>query len=138
MSTAAWQLARADEEVVPEPASLDGREPASNVSPTQPVRIALVVDLVPDADEAVAAGTAHQRVEIVADRGGREVDPANDAPDEVLLGCEREEAARLVEARDRLDKDRPGDTRGPRAPVRGPPGPKGLRIGASSSPTSHG
>ena len=64
------QLARPDEQVVGEarPAPTAAM-PATDVVAAQPVRIGLVVDLVADPDEAVAAGPAAERGDRVGDAG---------------------------------------------------------------------
>ena len=51
------QLARPDQQVVDETGATDGPDPAPDVVAQQPIRIGLVVDLVADPDQAVAAGT---------------------------------------------------------------------------------
>ena len=50
------QLARSQEEVVGETGRSDGPDPADDVLAQEPRRVRLVVDLVTDPDQAIAAG----------------------------------------------------------------------------------
>ena len=53
--------------------------PAADVGASEPVGIGLVVDLVADPDEPVAAGPGPELGERVADARVGQVDPADDA-----------------------------------------------------------
>ena len=65
-----------------------------------------------DRDEAVPAGTRTQRGEMIAERRARQIHPPDDAGDERMRRRGREELARLVEARARLDEDAQLDSGG--------------------------
>ena len=61
------------------PAAPTARDPAPDVVAQQPVGVGLVVDLVADPDEPVAARAGAERGDRVADGGVGEVHPADDA-----------------------------------------------------------
>ncbi len=67
------------------------------------------MDLVPDADEPVAARAGDQRIEVIANARRRQVDPPDDAPHEIRACGELQELSRLVLAGDRLDEHGSGD-----------------------------
>src|SRR4029079_16126602 len=106
------ELARPDEELVHESGLADGPAPALDVVATEPVGIGLVVDLVPDPEQAIAAGAGPELRDRFAGRRVAEVAPADDAADErrVRRGCE--EFLRLLDAGPGLDDDRRVDPRG--------------------------
>ena len=81
-----------------------------------------------DPDQLRASGTRAQRRDLRV-YVGREIDPADDAGDELVRGRGREELARLVLARSRLHQDRAVDpVRGEQRPqVRGPERPADRR-----------
>ena len=130
------QLARPDQEVVREPGGAHGRDAPPDVGASQPVRIGLVVDLVADPDEAVAARAVPKPGDRVGDRRVGQVDPADDAGDERVAAAMARKLSRLLEARARLDEDRRVDPRGGEEGGE-VVGSNARRIGASSS-VSHG
>ena len=99
------QLSGADEQVVDESGLADRPDPAADVVTQQPLRVGLVVDLVADPDETIAAGTRAEAGDRVGDAGIGQVDPPDDPPDERCRGCRGQELAGLVEARAGLDED---------------------------------
>ena len=72
------QLARTNEEIEHEPRLAHPGDSSLDVVVEQPLGIGLVVDLVADADELLAAGHREQRVKRGFDVGGRQIDPAHD------------------------------------------------------------
>ena len=80
------QLSSSNQKVVGEAARLDGRETPTNVVAAKPVGIRLIVYLVPDSDKPLASLAGEETVELIADAGGCEINPADDS-DDVVRGC---------------------------------------------------
>ena len=109
-------MGRQQEEVVDEAGGGDRLEAAPHVAAQQPLGVGLVLDLVADAGEPLAALARAQRVDPLGDVGRREVDPADDGRDEPVGGRRlAQQVRRLLLARRRLhdhgraDAGRPGD-----------------------------
>lgn len=106
------QLARAHQDVVGEAGLADGGDPALDVVSHQPFGVGLVVDLVPDGDQVLAVGSGFELGDDLTDGRVGQVHPSDGAGDEIGRGCDLEEVLGLLEARDRLDHDRPVDAVG--------------------------
>ena len=102
------QLTRADEDVVREAGLADRGDASAHVLFPEPLGIGLVVHLMADPDELLSTRSRVQRGDLLRDVRG-EVDPADDARDEVVSRGRRKEFARLVEARSGLHEDRAVD-----------------------------
>src|SRR5437868_14213711 len=102
------QLARAHEDVVREASLTDRGDASAHVLFPEPLGIGLVVNLMADPDELLSTRSRLQRADLLRDVRG-EVDPADDARDEVVFRGRRKEFARLVEARSGLHEDRAAD-----------------------------
>ena len=100
------QLARAHEDIVREADLSHGRHPPAHVGSAEPLGVGFVVHLVTDPDELRAARSGAERGELLGQVRRGEVDPADDARDELVRRRGGEELARLAEARDRLHEDR--------------------------------
>ncbi len=105
VSIAAGRCARERQEVVDEPFARDRRQAGAHVGPAQPARVGLGLHQVADADEA----RAPQLRQPLADVGGGQVDPADDARDQRVV--EREQLRRLLGDGDGLDHDGRVDAR---------------------------
>src|SRR5207248_6499369 len=95
------QLTCAYEQVVHEARLADRGDAALDVVAQKPARVGFVVDLVPHSDQQVA----DQGGDRLRDRRRGQVDPADDAADEIVGRRRLEKLARLVEAGYRLDQD---------------------------------
>src|SRR5260370_56513 len=95
-TTPPYELASPYEQVVSEPALLHRDAPAPNIGPTQPFRIAFVVDLMPNSDQPFAARPGYQRIEVVGDASGRQIDPPDHAPNEIRASSKLEKLACLA------------------------------------------
>ena len=123
------QLAGAHQQVVDEAGLADRLDAALDVLAQEPFLVRLVVDLVADADQVPARpGRRAARRCVLADGGVGEVDPTDDAGDEVGGRCGGEELAGLVEARDASGRRSSCRRRSPSAAARRSSGPNGLRI----------
>ena len=74
------QLARSQEEVVGETGRSDGPDPADHVRAQEPRRVRLVVNLVTDPDQAIAAGPGSQRWRWRPPRPDRSGPPSRSTP----------------------------------------------------------
>ena len=102
------QLARPDEDVVREAGLADRGDASAHVLFPEPLGISLIVNLMADPYELLSTRSRLQRADLLRDVRG-EVDPADDARDEVVSRGRRKELARLVEARSGLHEDRAVD-----------------------------
>ena len=90
------QLGRQHEQVVDESGRAHRGDAPAHVRAGQPHRVRLVLHLVPDADQPVAAGPGAQLVELFGDVPGGQVDPTHHTPDQaVAAGRRRQELLRL-------------------------------------------
>ena len=103
----------------------------------EPVGVRLVVDLVADPHEPVAARTARRPAIASPIAGSREVHPADDAGDERRGRGRREEGLASRPGSSGSGRGRSRRSRPPRASGARSSGPNGRRIAASSS-VSHG
>src|SRR5256714_2252725 len=101
------QLRYQHQQVVHQPGGPDGAQPAEHLGPAEPARVGLVLYLVPDAGQPFAARAGTERGDPVGDVGGGEVDPADHALDQPIVGAGRgEELGGLPLVADRLYQHR--------------------------------
>ena len=98
------QLRGDREQVVDEARVGDGAQAVADVGAAEPSGVGLALHLVADTDEPLAAPRLAQGGQRVGHVLGREVDPAHDAGDQLVVGREDEQLGRLLGNGDRLDE----------------------------------
>src|SRR5580658_7713734 len=75
-------------EVEREPGCSNRLQPTLHVGTEQPVVVVLIRDVMSNSDEVPTSRESPQARDLGANRGAREVDPADNAPDEIDLVCD--------------------------------------------------
>jgi hypothetical protein len=96
------QLPLADQQVVGEPGLGDRGQPLQHLAAEEPRRVGLVVNLVADPDQGVAAGCRPQRGHGAGYVGGGQVDPADHTSDAAAGRGHDQELLGLLDVGDRL------------------------------------